>query len=504
MSSLEIQAYIKSDMAECANLYGALTSKWSDIYAAACEVERRFEKRPGARNDINELHVAGWEAFLEECGIKPATFRKWRQRTAAAMKPLESFVDPPKLKESKPRLSKSKKSGSMASDAHALAANAFAKNLADAKKQLGSAAAAGNAQAAAIIRDYEQAVNTADSSILANEENSTSDSSVVVDPTESDSEGVLLAGDNVRVVTTPAPTSKATLLEGEVGSDQVRGAYAKLRSVFNRMADTADIENALQEALEEFIQPMIAEHPYMQVDAPYRPELQVSVTLYRPGRSRINAGDWVEYRGGDDRLKKQIGAEAALGHVVEADGFSRPRITWFNGTKWMKPYALFDEEAVHVLFADQAAVLYPDAFNSFSKPTLSKPLIAVPTMEADASASSATCDVAAPAAPAVAHGVEDARENPALSNAVSHSPAESLTEDNLPAHSAGSVMQGFLPRREATQTQLVPGKRYQVRPAPSGGYGIYEARSTVLLQSYEEEDEAWDAIDPVKAIAVGA
>ena len=65
-------------------------------------------------------------------------------------------------------------------------------------------------------------------------------------------------------------------------------------------------------------------------------------------------------------------------------------------------------------------------------------------------------------------------------------------------------MQGFLPRREATQTQLVPGKRYQVRPAPSGGYGIYEARSTVLLQSYEEEDEAWDAIDPVKAIAVGA
>src|ERR1039458_2769824 len=132
---------------------------------------------------------------------------------------------------------------------------------------------------------------------------------------------------------------------------------------------------------------MIAEHPYMQVDAPYRPELQVSVTLYRPGRSRINAGGWVGCRGGGERLKKQIGAEAALGHVVEAGPCSRPRITWFNGTKWVNPYALFDEEAVHVLFADQAAVLYPDAFNSFSEPTHFKPLIAVPTMEADASTS---------------------------------------------------------------------------------------------------------------------
>jgi hypothetical protein len=110
---------------------------------------------------------------------------------------------------------------------------------------------------------------------------------------------------------TPAPPSKAPLLEGEVVSDQVRGAYAKLRSVFNRMADTADIENALQLALEEFVQPMMAEHPYLQVETPYRPELQISVTLKRAGRARISAGDWVDYRGGDDRLTKQIGAEAS-------------------------------------------------------------------------------------------------------------------------------------------------------------------------------------------------
>jgi len=66
------------------------------------------------------------------------------------------------------------------------------------------------------------------------------------------------------------------------------------------------------------------------------------------------------------------------------------------------------------------------------------------------------------------------------------------------------VTLGFLPHGEATWTQLVPGKKYQVRPAPSGGYGIYEPRSTVILQWYVGEDDARDAIDHVTAIAVGA
>jgi hypothetical protein len=265
------------------------------------------------------------------------------------------------------------------------------------------------------------------------------------------------------------------------------------------MADTADIESTLQDTLEEFILPMLDQHPYMQVDTPYRPELQISVTLKRAGRARISAGDWVEYRGGDDRLTNQIGAEAALGHVVEADAFSRPRITWFDGRKWLKPYALFDQEAVHVLFADQAASAYPGAFDSYSEPTLSKPPAAVPTVEADASASSAPSAVAALAASAGAHGMEDARENPIMSNAVRPSLGESLAEDDLLAHSAGPVTLGFLPHGEATWTQLVPGKKYQVRPAPSGGYGIYEPCSTLLLQLFAEEDAARDAIDHVSA-----
>ena len=175
------------------------------------------------------------------------------------------------------------------------------------------------------------------------------------------------------IVATTVPAPKEPVVEGEIPSDRVRGAYATLRSVFNRMADTTDIESTLQDTLEEFILPMLDQHPYMQVDTPYRPELQISVTLYRAGRARISAGDWVEYRGGDDRLTKQIGAAAALGRVVEAEAFSRPRVTWFDGAKWLKPYSLFDQDAVHVLFADQALSAYPDAFSAYSEPAQPKP-----------------------------------------------------------------------------------------------------------------------------------
>ena len=201
---------------------------------------------------------------------------------------------------------------------------------------------------------------------------------------------------------------------------------------------------------------------------------------------------------------KQIGAETALGRVVEADPFSRPRVNWSNGTKWLKPYSLFNQEAVHVLFADQAASAHPEAFRTYSEPAGSKPSTAVPTMEANASASPQPSAVATLAATTCAHGIEGVREYPVLSNAVSSSPAESLAEDDLPAHSAGPVTLGLLPHGEAIWTQLVPGKKYQVRPAPSGGFGIYEGRSLVLMQLFAEEDDARDAIDSVIASAACA
>jgi hypothetical protein len=60
---------------------------------------------------------------------------------------------------------------------------------------------------------------------LTNEDNSTSDSSVAINPTES--AAVQLAEEGFQVVTTPAATSKAPLLEGEVVFDQDRSAYPK-------------------------------------------------------------------------------------------------------------------------------------------------------------------------------------------------------------------------------------------------------------------------------------
>jgi hypothetical protein len=118
-------------------------------------------------------------------------------------------------------------------------------------------------------------------------------------------------------------------------------------------------------------------------------------------------------------------------------------------------------------------------------------------MEADAGGSSAPSAVAELAVSGGDDGMEDVNENPPLPNEESTLPAENLVEDNSPLPLQGSAAQ----HGETTWTQLVPGKKYQVRPAPSGGYGIYEARSTVLLQLFAEEDDARDAIDQLKESA---
>lgn len=50
------------------------------------------------------------------------------------------------------------------------------------------------------------------------------------------------------------------------------------------------------------------------------------------------------------------------------------------------------------------------------------------------------------------------------------------------------------------QSPLTPGKKYTVRPAASGGYGIFEAGSSLCLQRHSTSDEAWEAVDAVKAL----
>jgi hypothetical protein len=83
---------------------------------------------------------------------------------------------------------------------------------------------------------------------------------------------------------------------------------------------------------------------------------------------------------------------------------------------------------------------------------------------------------------------------PELPNEVSSAPDQNLVDDNSTVPLQDSAAQ----LGETTCTQLVPGKKYQVRQAPSGGYGIYEGRSTALVQWYAEEDDARDAIDQLK------
>jgi hypothetical protein len=80
---------------------------------------------------------------------------------------------------------------------------------------------------------------------------------------------------------------------------------------------------------------------------------------------------------------------------------------------------------------------------------------------------------------------------------------ELVDEDSRNAH-ANSTGNTLRQPANMVWTRLVHGKKYEPRPAPLGGHGIYEPRSTVILQWYVEEDDARNAIGPVAAVAVGA
>ncbi len=45
------------------------------------------------------------------------------------------------------------------------------------------------------------------------------------------------------------------------------------------------------------------------------------------------------------------------------------------------------------------------------------------------------------------------------------------------------------------QSPMKRGKKYTVRPAASGGYGVFEVNSSICLQKHPTRDAAWDAAD---------
>jgi hypothetical protein len=165
-------------------------------------------------------------------------------------------------------------------------------------------------------------------------------------------EGFLLAA------APPVPAPVAPPIAGEPAADPDQGELEGLRRQIFRMADTAEISSCLVSFLKELVGSLLANHPFLP--APW-----INVQISRPEKRRIAVGDWVGYKGGGQRLTKQIGQEAGLGRVVGVDKLSRPRIRWNDGYVWKKPYSLFEESAVHVLFDYQAAAEYPSAFKTY-------------------------------------------------------------------------------------------------------------------------------------------
>lgn len=80
MSAVELDALIKTRFAQCTKLYAGLTRNSDDLYLALAEMETRFQKQERYRTDLKPLKSQGWHQYLESRGVRPATFRKWKNR----------------------------------------------------------------------------------------------------------------------------------------------------------------------------------------------------------------------------------------------------------------------------------------------------------------------------------------------------------------------------------------------------------------------------------------
>ena len=124
-----------------------------------------------------------------------------------------------------------------------------------------------------------------------------------------------------------------------------------------------------------------------------------------------------------------------------------------------------------------------------------EPPVTVPANEeARAGARLAQGAVPALAAPVEAQRLEVTQERIARPAKVNAVPTQNLVDDNSTVPQADSAAQTLRPPANMVWTQLATGKKYETRPAPFGGHGIYEPRSTAILQWYVEEDDArWSA-----------
>lgn len=102
MSTESLDSFIQAQVQHCTAIVDKLNQTVREqLYPALLEMESRFEKKPGARNDIATLKVKGWHDYLRTRGITPEAFRKWKSRNA--IKEVQQYLlpSPPRPKRKK-------------------------------------------------------------------------------------------------------------------------------------------------------------------------------------------------------------------------------------------------------------------------------------------------------------------------------------------------------------------------------------------------------------------
>jgi hypothetical protein len=88
-----LDEYIRDRVPECTRLHKLFQGRVRELLAALVEMERRFNKQPGARTDLHELKEPTWHGYLQSIGVNANTFRSWKHRSAAVTQ-LNEMVDP--------------------------------------------------------------------------------------------------------------------------------------------------------------------------------------------------------------------------------------------------------------------------------------------------------------------------------------------------------------------------------------------------------------------------
>jgi hypothetical protein len=100
MTTKELDDLIVMSVAACGSHVEKLNNEVRErLYPALLEMEKRYNKKQGARSDLKALEADGWHEYLESRGVTPATFRKWKSRNA--VKELEGYLLQPKPKRKK-------------------------------------------------------------------------------------------------------------------------------------------------------------------------------------------------------------------------------------------------------------------------------------------------------------------------------------------------------------------------------------------------------------------